>query len=190
SLCLLARVPGAQVTGVELQSDYAALARENGAEADFTVYCADVAALPVDLRQKSYDHVMFNPPWYTPGTVEAPADPGRCVAHVGAMAPWFDVGLRRLRPGGTVTVIQRAERLGDMLSALGPQAGSVQVLPLASRVGRDAGRVVVRAVKGGRGALRLRAPMVVHRGESHRDGDSFSDAARAVLRDGAAISWH
>src|SRR5690606_15065156 len=66
ALCLCARVPGVRVTGVEIQPDYAALARRNAAEngADFTVAEGDAAALPAALRAVSFDHVMMNPPYY------------------------------------------------------------------------------------------------------------------------------
>ena len=86
-------------------------------------------------------------------------------------------------------MIQSAERLGDILIALGAAAGSVTVLPIAPREGKDASRVVVAARKGGKAPLRLLAPFVLHCGPRHeRDGDDYSAVARAVLRDGAAIA--
>ena len=45
ALCLAARVPGLDLTGVELQEDYAALARRNGGSAFEVVYRLDDAAV-------------------------------------------------------------------------------------------------------------------------------------------------
>jgi len=71
-----------------------------------------------------------------------------------------------------------------------PGAGSVAILPLAPRADRPATRVILRARKGGRGALKLLAPFVLHDGARHEaDGESFTDAAQAVLRHGAPLDF-
>ena len=67
-------------------------------------------------------------------------------------------------------------------------AGQVRILPIAPREGRPAARVIVRARKTGRAPLQLLAPFVLHGGAEHlRDGDDYTPAARAILRDGAAL---
>ena len=48
---------------------------------------------------------------------------------------WIQTGLRRLRPGGWLSVIQSAARLGDLLAATGDGVGSMQVLPISPRAG-------------------------------------------------------
>ena len=102
---------------------------------------------------------------------------------------WVDAAARRLENGGWLTVIHRVDRLPDLLAALPPRLGSVVVLPLQSRPGRAPGRVLLWARKGGRAPFALRAPFVVHEGATHRDGDNYTAAAAAVLRDGQAIPW-
>ncbi len=75
-----------------------------------------------------------------------------------------------------------------MLGALGPRAGSITVLPVVPRTGRPAGRIIMLARKGGRAPFRLLSPFVLHEGAEHlRDGDDYSPAARAVLREGGAL---
>ena len=84
--------------------------------------------------------------------------------------------------------IHRAERLPELLAALPRDLGSVQVLPLAARTGRDPDRVILRARKNGRGAFRLHAPLILHEGARHEaDGDSYTATIRAVLRKGAPL---
>lgn len=192
SLCLGRRVPGLRLAGLELQPAYAALARRNAAAngQDLDLHEGDLVALPAGLRGRSFDHVIANPPYFPAGAGTPAADVGRETAQREAtpLDLWLGVALRRLRPGGWLTVIQAADRLPGLLTGLGAGAGSVTVLPIASRAGREANRVILRARKGGRGAFRLAAPFVLHDGAAHlRDGDDHSAAARAILRDGGAL---
>lgn len=192
SLCLLSRVPNLSVSAVERQEDYAGLAVRNAERngLPFTVTHADLARLPPQLRALSFDHVIANPPYFRAGDGTLAQDPGREAAfrEETPLGTWVDAGLRRLAPGGWMTLIHLTDRLGDILTALGDRAGSVAILPIAPRAGRAASRVIVRARKGGRAPLTLLAPFILHDGPEHlRDGDDFSEAARFVLRDGGAL---
>ncbi len=190
-LCLGARVPGLALTGVELNPDLAALARRNGG-AGLEVVTSDLTDMPLDLRQRQFDHVLANPPFHDRTASIQSTDPVREAAH-GEHTPltkWVRIAGKRLTPKGQMHFIHRAERLPDLLTALAGDLGSVEVLPLASRVGRIAERVILRARKNGRAAFRLYPALVLHDGAQHdRDGDSFVPAIRAVLRDGAALSF-
>ncbi len=194
ALCLSARVAGLHLTGVELQPDYAALARRNAAENDLPldVVEADLADLPAGLRQASFAHVIANPPYFQQDRRTAAADTGRETALAGdtPLTVWIDCAARRLEPGGRLTMIQRAERLPEMLSALNGRLGSVRVLPLAPRAGRPAKLILLSAIKGGRAAFRLLPPLALHSGAAHlRDGDDHAPEISAVLREAAQLSW-
>lgn len=190
ALCLAVRVPGLSVAGVEIQPDYAELARRNAAGNGVALEVAegDIAHLPPGLRTRSFDHVIANPPYYPAHAGTAARDAGRerALREETPLSLWFEVALRRLKPGGWLTVIQSADRLADMLDLKG--AGSITILPVAPRTGRDSTRVILRARKGGRAPLRLLAPFILHTGDRHeRDGESFTPAAQAVLRSGSGI---
>lgn len=191
SLCLGWRVPGLHLAGLERQADYAALARENAAANDIAlqVHLGDLAAMPAALRAESFDHVIANPPYFLNGT--AARDKGRATARQ-EMTPlpiWLDAALRRLRPDGIITLIQRVERLPTIICSLQDRAGDMCVLPLSSRAGREAARVIVTARKGARGPLRLLNPLVIHSAPGHlRDGEDLGPTASAVLRGGAPLT--
>ena len=192
SLCLGWRVAGLRLTGLELQPEYAALARENAAAngIGLEVVEGDLAAMPHELRGQSFDHVIANPPYFAPASGTAARDAGRERAQreETPLADWVRQGLKRLHPGGTITLIQNADRLADLLAALGAGAGSVTVLPIAPRVGRPAGRVIVQARKGGRGPFRLLAPLVLHEAAHHAaDAEDLTSIARSVLRRGEEL---
>lgn len=193
-LCLAARVPGLALAGVELQAPYADLARRNAAASGqaIDVYETDLAAMPEALKQRQFQHVIANPPYYKAGAHSQARDAGRKVA-LGEGTPlsdWIAAAARRLAPKGYLHMIQRADRLPDMLAGCSGVLGSLEVLPLAPRQARAAELVILRARKGGRADFRLHAPLILHEGDRHeRDGESYRPEIRAVLRDGAALPW-
>jgi tRNA1(Val) A37 N6-methylase TrmN6 len=191
SLCLGWRVAGLALSGIERQADYADLARRNADSngITFEVLTEDLTALTPPLRHRSFDHVIANPPYFLGGT--AAPDAGRAGArHEDTpLAAWIDIALRRLRPGGGLTLIQKAERLDGIIAALQGRAGALVILPVSARHGREAGRVIVTARKGARTPLRLLAPFVMHESSAHfADGDDLSAEAQAVLRQGVALT--
>lgn len=187
ALCLGARVPDLTLLGVERQSDYAALAGQNGLE----VVLADVSELPTEIRQMSFDHVICNPPYFDRTAGHSAQDAGREVARgeETTVAEWIDAAARRLKPKGYLHVIHRVEKLPALLAAA-DHLGSIEVLPLAARAGRAADRVILRARKEGRAPFQLHAPLILHEGPEHvRDGEDYAAPVAAVLRDGAALVW-
>lgn len=192
ALCLGRRVPGLALAGIERQGDYAVLARENAAANGiaFEVVEGDLARMPASLRARSFDHVIANPPYFRREAGTRARDAGRDAAlgEATPLSDWVEAGMRRLRPGGRMTVIQRADRVPDLLAAFAGRTASLALLPVAPREGREATLAILAAVKGGRAPFRLCAPLVLHDGPAHlRDGEDYAAPMRAVLRDGAAL---
>ena len=104
------------MTGVEVQPDYAELARlnavENGIEVD--VVTADLCDLPKSIRGQSFDHVFANPPYfkghraYCGNRLWA----RKVVGRVTPLEMWIDIAIRRLKPQGIFTVIQKGRPAG------------------------------------------------------------------------------
>jgi len=193
ALCLARRVPGLELHGLELQPAYAALARANAAAngLSMVVHEGDLRMPPPTLRGRVFDHVLANPPFHPEAASSAAPDHGRDRANreQGArLADWIDAGLRRLRPRGTLTLIHRAERLGEILTALGGRAGGIEILPLSPRTGRPARRILVRSMKGSGAPLILHAPLTLHSECCHFfNEESYTAEAQSVLRDMAVV---
>jgi tRNA1(Val) A37 N6-methylase TrmN6 len=188
ALCLAARVPGITVTGVEREPQAAALASRN-AKANglsFEVVEADLVHLPAGLRNAIFDHVMMNPPYFTSGPPAGDAGRAGARHEETPLTVWIDTAVRRLRPGGQLTLMQAADRVPDILRACDARLGSLTLRPLAPRDGRPAGRVIVTARKGGRAPFTLLPPFVLHSGPAHgADAESYTSRAQAILRGGA-----
>jgi tRNA1(Val) A37 N6-methylase TrmN6 len=192
ALCLGTRVKGLTLVGIERQAAYADLARMNAFDngIEMAVHTADLAAMPRELRDDSFDHVIMNPPYHLRERSTTSADTGRADAlfEDTPLTDWIDAATRRLKPRGYLTLIQKAERLPEIIGAMDGRLGSVLVKPLSPREGRAAALVLVQARKGGRGAFRLATPLVLHDGAEHvGDRESYTREVSAILRDGAHL---
>lgn len=185
------RNPGAAFVGVERDGAALALARSNLALNDLE---ARARALPGDvgagfraLGLERFDAAFANPPFFDdPAALRAPSPErrGAWMADDG-LAAWCAFLLAAVRDGGRVTMVHRADRLADLLAGLGAKAGSLAVRPVHPFPDAPAKRVLVRAVRGGRGPLRLLPALVLHA----QDASGFTPEADALLRGQAALSW-
>ncbi|MBN2752000.1 MAG: methyltransferase [Rhodospirillaceae bacterium] len=189
ALCLAARCPGVRVLGVEVQPEYAALARRS---VDLNDMADRVTVMDGDLMCPGIvpddwlpvDAVMANPPFFIHGN--RASDAGRATAHhaeAGRLADWVAMAEGCLKPKGGLTLILPADRVGDALAALSSAFGAVEVVPLWPKPGREAKRVIVRAAKGRKTPLRLLPGLVLH----EPDG-AFTVVAQRILRDAVALA--
>ena len=193
-LALAVRVDGTRITLVEVDAALAALAMENaqlnGLATRVDVVVLDVAApAPVfaaaGLGPLSVARVLMNPPFNDPARQRPSPDRRRRLAHAapsGALPAWIKTAARLLRPRGTLTMIWRADGLAEVLRALGTAFGAATVLPIHSRPGETAIRVLVRATKASRAPLALLPGLVLN----DRAGRPTA-LAESVLRGGAVL---
>ncbi len=177
ALCLAHRVPGVQITGVEVAARYAMLAEENARRNE----CGAVAHMPA---AGSFAHAFANPPYFEDGR----STPSPVALKAGAhnFSPedldlWIKAMHAMLESKGTATLIYRAEALSKVLSLFEGRFGDIVVAPLFPRHGLAATRIIVQGVKGSRAPVQLLPGLVLH-----GDDGKFSSVAEAVLREGAA----
>jgi tRNA1(Val) A37 N6-methylase TrmN6 len=193
-LCLASRVEDLDLRGIEMQPHYADLCRANVDTNGFgaTIYTADLRALPADLTALSFDQILANPPYFQRNAGYSSPHEDRDIAFGGATKTqdWLDVAYRRLKPKGWLTLIQKADRLPEILRALDARFGSITVTPIVGRHGRNADRFILRVRKHGMTPFALNAPVVLHQGDTHlRDGEDYHPNIKAVLRDGAQFPF-
>jgi tRNA1(Val) A37 N6-methylase TrmN6 len=186
-LAVARRVRGARLTLVEIDEGLAALARENAA---LNGIACDVVALDVTAKAEAFsaaglapdtaDRVLMNPPFNDSGRHQPSPDSARRTAHEAHSATleaWIHAARRLLKPGGTLTLIWRAEGLSEVLAALGRGFGGIVILPVHPKSGATAIRVLVKAEKGSGAPLTLRPGLVLN-----GDDGKPTPGAERVLR--------
>lgn len=194
-LALAMRVARIRVRLVEIDPALAALARENASrnglgdrvEAVALDVAAPAAAFArAGLAAASHDAVLMNPPFNDPGRHRASPVAERRLARSlpqAALVSWVTTAARLLRPGGSLTMIHRADALSRLLAALTPAFGAITLLPVHPAPGAAAIRVIIGAVKASQAPGAILPGIML----AQQDGRP-SAAADAVLRDGAPLS--
>jgi tRNA1(Val) A37 N6-methylase TrmN6 len=193
-LAVARRVADARVTLVERDPGLAALACANVArnrlsarvrivEGDVARPLRELAGLATEAE--SFDHVLANPPFHAEGRGTAAGDALKAAGHAmpeGNLERWARFMAAMARPGGTATIIHRAEALGELFEALAGRFGGMLVLPVHPHDGEPASRVLAQATKGSRAPLRLLPGLLLH----NRD-QGFRPQVEAILRGAAAL---
>jgi tRNA1(Val) A37 N6-methylase TrmN6 len=171
-LAVAKRVAGIELVLVEIDSMLAGLARDNAAAnaipAEIVVLDVTATAAAFDaagLGADSVDVVLMNPPFNDPVRHRASPDEARRSAHVATAATlesWIHASRRILKSGGVLTLIWRADGLGEVLAALDRGFGSLAILPVHSDAATPAIRVLIRALKGGKAPTRIHAALMLN----------------------------
>lgn len=191
-LALARRIEGVAVTLVEIDPALTALARDNierNALADrVRAVCLDISAsaaafADAGLAAADTDCVLMNPPF---NALQNPSpNAGRRMARAATpdgIRRWVGAASRLLQAAGALTLIWRADGIAEVLAALSPAFGAVALLPVYSKPGAAAIRILVQAVKGSRAPLSFLPGLLLvdSRGKPTAE-------AEAILRAGAAL---
>lgn len=183
-LCLSARVL-VRGTGLEIDGELVGLARANAAANGFSELRFEAADLlsPPDGAER-YEHALANPPYHLGGAPSPVAARERAKRTDRAgLRDWVAALVRRLEPGGSLSLIVGAASLGSCVAALDEAAcGSLALHPFWPRAGEPAKLLLIQAVRGGRGGARMLPGLALH----GADG-AFTAEAEAVLRGGEAL---
>lgn len=186
--CVAARTKNISLTGLDLQPELADLARQNavlnGLEAQFFAGSLKNEKFTDD---NAFNVVVMNPPYYETGAHTPSPEKIKATSHSEAetsLEDWIKYAHRKLKQGGHLVMVHRADRLDDIVLTLAKKRwfGSLVIYPLCSHAGDDAKRVIVLARKERYAPLALKAGMVIH-----ETNGKYTSAAEAVLSDAAAI---
>jgi tRNA1(Val) A37 N6-methylase TrmN6 len=179
----------ASFVGVERDEALAALAAENAqanpSASRVRIVAGDALVIPPDQREQ-FDQAFLNPPYQDdPDAGRPPADPARRAAFVNeqGVEVWVKAALSLVPTRGRVTLIHRADRLADILTAFGDAAGEIRLRPIHTKADAPARRILVRARKGSRTPLALLPPLVLH-----DEGGGWSAGASAILEGRAGLA--
>lgn len=190
SLCLAVRCPEVIVVGMDIQPEMVAVASENVALNNMD---HRVAVIEADIRSKhildiptgAFDWVITNPPFILedqPSPVKV-----RDIAHREegcSLAEWISNSLRYVTARGHFAMINRADRLPEILSLLYGKLGNITIIPIWTVEGESAKRVIVVGRKG------VKSPAILDKGVflMHCDGTRTAEA-EAIMREGKPIFY-
>lgn len=179
-----------EFVGIERDPLYADLARQNvelnGQSHRTEIIEADALDPHADFGV--FDYVFFNPPYDSAEAGRPPAE-GKRGAFIAdrPIEDWIKVWSNRMSAHSNMTLIHRAHRLGEILTALEGRLGGVEVFPIRPSAQTKARRVIVRAWKGSRAPLKLFAGLDLHPSDDAKD--KYTPEAEAILRGEAHIGF-
>ena len=189
SLCLCYRVAGSTITGIDINPELIALAKENiklnGFEERVEAKVGNVATVLPKCFVASFHHVILNPPYLPRNTEHVSPNLDRAIATKEGQADlkrWIKYAHDSLLHKGRMSVIHRADRLNELIQILSPNLGAVSIFPLWPREGVEAKRVIVQARKGVKSPCRILTGLTLH----NKDG-SYTDETKRVLKGGEII---
>ncbi|MCQ0990448.1 tRNA1(Val) (adenine(37)-N6)-methyltransferase [Jiella marina] len=169
-LAAASRAANAEIMLVESRPEMACLAHRSLELHENAAIGRRVQVVEVDIGAKrdereaaglydaSIDLVLTNPPFH-PRDHRRPADPSRNAALFGegdvSLERWLDVSAALLRPRGRLAMICRADLLGEAIAAISRRLGDVRILPVHTRHGAPASRVLIAGRRGSQAPLSL-----------------------------------
>lgn len=184
-LCVLTRIPGVNLTGIDIQGNHIDLAIQNAAANHLSDQCTFNISDIRDYTSDRFNHVICNPPYLESGAhLRSPSQEKATAKGLedAALQDWLNCGHRNLKSGGSLTIIHRADHTDKIIHALGRRFGALQIIPLWPKAGQTAKRVIIRAIKD------RKSPATLHAGLTlHQNNGEYTKEAENVLRNAEAL---
>jgi tRNA1(Val) A37 N6-methylase TrmN6 len=196
-LAVASRCPAAHVVLVEREREMTTFAERTLALGENRHLCDRITVLAADvglagkareaagLTNASFDFAVMNPPFNAPHDRATP-DALKRQAHVmedGLLERWIRTAAAIVRPRGSLALIARPASLPAIFGALKGRFGNATIKAVHPHPDTLAIRVVVRAVRGTRGAPSLAPPLALH----DANGDRFCAHAEAINNGRASL---
>lgn len=168
---LSARTKAAQLTGLEIQTDSAEMAKRsvalNGLEERVSIIEGDIKEADRLFAAASFDVVTSNPPYMIGQHGLTNPDAPKAIARHEVLCTFEDIvaqAARALMPGGSFFLVHRPFRLAELMVTLSAHKLEPKrmrlVYPYADR---EPNMVLLQAVRGGRPRLQVDKPLVIYK---------------------------
>lgn len=170
-ICLLARLPYVQITGIEYHLTTYEILLENLKLNKLTTmqyYPIFVNLLNIKLTKK-FDYVLCNPPYYKKNSYtihNLEQQNNKAYSNSELTATTYDFihyAWHHLKPKGHLHLIQQASRLQETIEYLAHQAwGNLNLYPITSYHHQPASRFIITAQKNSKSQSIIHSPIVIH----------------------------
>lgn len=169
-LCVLlgSKNPEAEIVGIELQEDFAALSRENLSENGLNnagIINADLRGYRDLFPAESFDLVVTNPPYFPENSGYSAPSSHRAAAREEKTCTLADVcacARFALRWGGSLALVHRPERLSELFCAMTAAGIEPKRLRMVChKAGRAPSLVLVEGRRGGKPGLVIEPPLLL-----------------------------
>lgn len=188
-LAVAARLPKARLCLIDINADDIARAEQNIVANGFSdrmeTRIADLLRPVSTLENQGLsagmaDCVVTNPPFLDLTQDRASDDNDKKRAHMmptDGLTSWIKTCHALLKPRGRLHLIHRADRLVDVIKALGKNFGGIIIRPIHAHHNKAAIRILVTATKDSRAPLSLLSAIILH-----QDNGQFTPWVDALHR--------
>jgi tRNA1(Val) A37 N6-methylase TrmN6 len=177
SLILKMRESTAEITALDMDKRMCQICEQNAAANGFSVEVLNVRIEDrAILKERLFDHVVTNPPFFEEKSSKVSESKKFANFETISLVEWIALCINKLKNNGIFSIIHRASRLEEILSALKSRAGAVKIIPIFPKSDRNANRIVVQAKKSSKSETMILPGVIVH-----RDDGSYSDDLRRIL---------
>jgi tRNA1Val (adenine37-N6)-methyltransferase len=167
---VLARRAAAAFVGVEFQEEMAGIAARNVAlnvlQDRVEIICDDVIALRKRFPVSSFDLVVANPPYRTPGSGRISPRAGRDLARhesSAGLADFLSVAKYLVKPGGKICFIYHVSRLTEIFEqAISLKLALLRIRMVHGHPMAKSSMVLIELAKGRKNDLEVLPPLFVH----------------------------
>jgi tRNA1Val (adenine37-N6)-methyltransferase len=178
------RSPSAQIVGVELQEEMAALADRNvvlnGLDDRVEIICGDILKLRRRFPASNFDLVVANPPYRKEGSGRISPKSGRDKARhesSATLVDFLETAKYLVSIGGTIAFIYHPIRLAEFCTAAaGLKLALLRLRMVHGNTRACARMVLLELAKGRRGELEVLPPLFVY-----GDDGEYSVEMRGIL---------
>jgi len=159
-----------KIEAIEVQDIMVEMARRsvalNGLEDQIVIHQGDIRSKDLDLDYQNYDVIICNPPYMKKTHGEHAKGDSRAVSRHEVMMTIDDLAefaKKYLKDKGKLIIVHRADRLGDVISAL--RGVSIEVKKLRfvhPYVHKPANLVLIEAIKKGNPFLKVAPPLIIY----------------------------
>lgn len=140
------------------------------------------------LQSDFYTTTVANPPFFDDSTGTVSPDNGRKTArHMSEsqLDKWVKTAATSTAPKGEIIFIHTMTALPQLLNSFSHRFGNITILPIASRAGEPATRLLIRGIKGSKAPLKLLSPLVIH----NEQGREFMPETEEIFRGKSRLDW-